>query len=55
MMLYRNMKVKVLSLDGDTDFFDIVSRYISTVSVYNLSLLCTLNVDESILKKMVLH
>ena len=25
MMLYKNMKVKVHSLDGDTDFFDIVA------------------------------
>ena len=25
MMLYRNMKVKVCLLDGDTDFFDIVA------------------------------
>ena len=25
MMLYRNMKVKVCSLDGETDYFDIVA------------------------------
>ena len=25
MMLYKNMKVKVCSLDGDTDYFDIVA------------------------------
>ena len=25
MMLYRNMKVKVSSADGETDFFDIVA------------------------------
>ena len=25
MMLYKNMKVKVRSQDGDTDFFDIVA------------------------------
>ena len=25
MMLYENMKIKVHSLDGDTDFFDIVA------------------------------
>ena len=25
MMLYWNMKVKVLSLDGDTDFLDIIA------------------------------
>ena len=25
MMLYRNMKVKIRSLDGDTDYFDIVA------------------------------
>ena len=25
MMLYKNTKLKVLSLDGDTDFFDIVT------------------------------
>ena len=24
MMLYKNAKVKVLSLDGDTDYFDII-------------------------------
>ena len=26
MMLYSNMKIKVCSLDGDTDFFDSVAR-----------------------------
>ena len=25
MTLYQNMKVKVCSLDGDTDFFDIIA------------------------------
>ena len=25
MMLYKNMKVKVRSLDGDTDYFNIVA------------------------------
>ena len=25
MMLYKNMKVKVFSPDGDTDYFDIVT------------------------------
>ena len=26
MVFYKNSKVKVCSLDGDTDFFDIVAR-----------------------------
>ena len=25
MMLYKNVKVKMYSLDGDTDFFDVVA------------------------------
>ena len=52
MMLYKNTKLKVHSLDGDTDFFDIVAgvlqeRYISPKSVHNLPRLCTSNVDSS--------
>ena len=48
MMLYSNMKVKVHSLDGDTDFFDIAARgYISPISVNNLLRQCTLNIDRS--------
>ena len=44
MMLYKNMKVKVGSPDGDTDFFDIVA---SLISVHNLPRLCTSNIDRS--------
>ena len=41
MMLFKNTKVKVRSLDGDTDYFDIVAgvmqkRYISSLLVYYL-------------------
>ena len=44
-MLCKNTKVKVDSLDGDTDYFDIVAgvlarRYISHIPVYYLSRLC---------------
>ena len=38
-VLYRNMKVKVHSADGDMDF--------EIVPVYDLPWLCTLNVDKS--------
>ena len=45
-MLYKNPKVKVCSLDGDTDFFDIVTGVLqgdilATISVHNLPRLCT--------------
>ena len=31
MMLYRNTKVKVRSLDGDTDYFDIIAPYLFVI------------------------
>ena len=48
-MLHKNKKIKVHSLDGDTDFFDIVAGvllegYISPISVLNLPRLRTLNI-----------
>ena len=47
-MLYKDTKVKVCSLDGNTDFFDIVAgRYISPISVHNLLRLRNSNVDRS--------
>ena len=38
MMLYRNTKVKVRSLDGDTDYFDIVPvvQQADTLALYFL-------------------
>ena len=41
MMLYKNMKVKVLSADGDTDFFDIVAGVLqgATLALY-LFIIC---------------
>ena len=41
MMLYENMKIKVCSLDGDTDFFDIVAGVLQgdTLVPY-LSIIC---------------
>ena len=41
MMLYKNMKVKVRSPDGDTDFFDIVAGVLQgdTLAPY-LSIIC---------------
>ena len=41
MMLYKNMKVKVCSPDGDTDFFDIVAGVLQgdTVALY-LFIIC---------------
>ena len=38
MMLYKNTKVKVCSLDGDTDFFDIVASVLpeDTLAPYQL-------------------
>ena len=52
MMLQSNTKAKARSLDGDTDFFDIVAGvlqggYISTISVHDLPRLLTLKVDIS--------
>ena len=51
MMLYKNTKVKVHSLDGDTDFFEIglcsTSGYISPISVYNLPRIRSSNVARS--------
>ena len=48
-MLYRNMKVKVCSPDGDTDFFDIFVGVLKgdtlTLSIYNLLVLCTSNIN----------
>ena len=59
MMHYRNMKVKVHSLDSNTNFFNIVAEilqgdYISTIFDYNLPRLCILNIDRS-KKMMALH
>ena len=31
MMLYKNMKVKVHSPDGDTDYFDVVTVLVQTI------------------------
>ena len=41
MMLYRNTKVKVCSLDGDTDYFDIVAGVLQgdTLALY-LFIIC---------------
>ena len=48
MMRYKNRKAMVRLSDGDTDFFEIVARrYISTIFVYTLLRLGTLNVDRS--------
>ena len=46
---YKNMKAMVRSLDGDTDFFDIIAVVfkISTISVYNLPNLLITNVNGS--------
>ena len=45
MMLYKNMKVKVFSLDGDTDYFDIVAGVLQgdTLAPY-LFIICLDNV-----------
>ena len=41
MMLYKNMKVKVCSLDGDTDYFDIVAGVLQGNTLApNLFILC---------------
>ena len=50
MRLYKNMKVKVRSLNGRTDFHETLllefcKGYISPISVHNLPRLRTLNVD----------
>ena len=51
MMLYKNAKVIVHSPDGDRllqyCYRSFARRYISTIFVYNLPRLCTLNVDRS--------
>ena len=52
MMFYKNMKAMFCSSDGDTNFFDIVARgYISTIFVYTLLRLCTLNMNTFKKKK----
>ena len=40
MMLYKNKKVKIRSLDGDTDYFDIVGVMHGNTLVPNLFILC---------------
>ena len=52
MMLYKNTKAIVLSLDGDTDFFDIVSGFLQgdtngIISNHKMPKLCTQNVNTS--------
>ena len=48
MMLYKNTKVKVRSLDGDTDFFDIVLSCLQsdTLALY-LFIICQDNVIQT--------
>ena len=43
----KKMKVMVQSPDGDTDFFNIARRYITTIFVNNLPRLHTLNIKRS--------
>ena len=52
MMLYKIMKAMVHSLDGDTEFFNIVAgvpseRYISTIFAFTLPRLHTLTIYSS--------
>ena len=53
MMLYRNTKVKVCSLDGDTDYFDIVAGVLQgdTLSPY-LFIICLDYVLRTYIDKM---
>ena len=57
MMLYKNVKAMGHSTNDDTNFFDIVyrflQRYITTISIHNLPRLRTYNVNKS--KKMHSH
>ena len=59
MILYRKMKVKWDSPDGDTDFFDIVAGVLQgdTLApyVYNQPRLHILYIDRSNKKKMALR
>ena len=55
MMLYKNTKVKIHSLDGDTDFYDIVAGVLqedtlAPISVHNLP-----RTLIDLMKKMALH
>ena len=57
-MLYKNTKVKVHSLDGDTNFFDSVTgvllrRYVSPIPVHNQPRLHTSNIDRFNVRKWV--
>ena len=59
MMLYKNMKVKVCSPVGDTDFFDIVAGVMlgDTFAPY-LFIICldyVLRTSIDLLKKTALH
>ena len=53
MMLYRNTKVKVCSLDGDTDYFDIVAglQQGDTLAPY-IFIICLKNVLRTTIDKM---
>ena len=53
MMLYRNVKVKVRSLDGDTDYFDIVAGVLQgdTLAPY-LFIICLGYVLKTSINKM---
>ena len=49
-MLYKDTKAMVCSLDSNTNFFDIVTgvlqrEYIETISFHNLPRLCTTNIN----------
>ena len=53
MMLYKNMIVKVCSLDGDTDFFDIVAGVLQgdTLALY-LFIICLDDVLQTLIDLM---
>ena len=54
MILYKNMKVKVCSLDGDTDYFEIVAGVLQRDTLdpylFIISLDCVLRMSVDIMK-----
>ena len=58
-MLYSNTKVKLRSLDGDTDFFDVIAGVLpgDTLAQY-LFIICldyVLRTLQDLMKEMALH
>ena len=51
MILYKDNRVIVCSLDGDTNFYDIGQRSLAPSLFHNLLALCSMNVNRSYERK----